>query len=232
MTENLPNTALGYARVSTEDQREGQSIDAQHASIEAYCRVRGFELVRVEKDIAVSGSIPIGKRKGGKIIVEAIERESVGHVIVTTLDRLFRNVMDCLTFITRLNERDVALHFVNMGGSSLDTRSHFGRFFLTMLSSVAELERGMISERTKAIIKHRKNQGLCVGPPPYGWKVGKDGKLEKNSKEQTVISFIKKKRKEGWTYKEISNWLERERIKPRGRYWYEESVRHIMKEGK
>ena len=56
-----------------------------------------------------------------------------------------------------------------MGGQAIDTSSAMGRMFLTMAAGFAELERNLISERTKTALQHKRKNGHLVGAVPYGY---------------------------------------------------------------
>ena len=79
--------AIGYVRVSTEDQaREGISLDNQESKIRAYADLNGFELVDVIKDEGLSGKTM--DRPGMNRINAMIEAGEIEAVIVYKLDRL------------------------------------------------------------------------------------------------------------------------------------------------
>jgi DNA invertase Pin-like site-specific DNA recombinase len=86
----------GYVRVSSEElSREGISLDAQRARIEAYCAMRSLELVELVEDPGVSASRPLRARAGGQRLLELLRRRRIAGVVAFKLDRLFRNCADC-----------------------------------------------------------------------------------------------------------------------------------------
>jgi DNA invertase Pin-like site-specific DNA recombinase len=118
--------ALAYARVSTEEQvLEGVSLEAQVASLHAYLALRGLVLhpLGILLERGVSGGIPLEKRPEGQRLVEAVRRGEVAHVVTVKLDRLFRSAENCLAQLGQWEASGVALHLVDMGGQSIDTRS-------------------------------------------------------------------------------------------------------------
>lgn len=160
---------LGYARVSTEEQSErGLSLDAQCAAIRGYCAARGLALLDILVDPAVSGSVELAKRPAGAQLLRHLQSGQVGGVVVTKLDRAFRDTIDCLTIAREWDDLGVGLHLLDIGGMSLDTRSAIGRYFLTMLAGFAELERGLIAERIRAALSHKAAAGwYWTGPVPF-----------------------------------------------------------------
>src|SRR5512145_3177981 len=97
----MSNQAVGYVRVSTEDQAsEGVSLEAQRARIEAYCATYGLELVAVFEDAGLSGKSL--KRPGMSALLDAIRSGAAGSVVVYKLDRLSRSVRDLLSVVEDL----------------------------------------------------------------------------------------------------------------------------------
>ena len=182
--------AIGYIRVSTEGQAvEGVSLEAQRAAITAYCTLKGFTLAQIVEDAGVSGTVPLGKRTGGALVLEAIKGKKAGAVIAYKLDRLFRNASDCLNHTSAWDKAGVSLHLIDLGGQSIDTATAMGRFFLTVIAGAAELERNLIGERTAAAMQHKKATGQRVGSIPYGYRLADNGSdLEAHPAEQAVIA--------------------------------------------
>ncbi len=77
---SVPPTALGYARVSTDEQaREGVSLEAQQSRIRAYCEAKDLELVDVLVDDGISGKTL--ERPALRELVARCERGEVGNVL-------------------------------------------------------------------------------------------------------------------------------------------------------
>ncbi len=222
---------VGYVRVSTEEQAsQGVSVDAQRKAIEAYCALRGLNLVAVLTDEAVSGSKPLSSRPAGAQLVEIVKRRKVQAVIAMKLDRLFRDASDCLDVTKTWDKGDVSLHLIDMGGQSLDSSSTMGRFFLTVMAGAAEMERNLIRDRTKAALQHKKARGERVGQIPYGYDVGDDGStLVELRDEQAVIVRIKDHRAKGMTLARIAETLNGDNVPARGKRWYPMTVSRILK---
>ena len=89
-----------------------------------------------------------------------------------------------------------------------DTDTASGRMILSILTTVSQWEREVISERTKAVLQHKKAQGERVGNIPYGYKLASDGiHLEVNPDEQIVTIEVKELRQSGMTLDEIRQIL-------------------------
>ena len=137
---------IGYCRVSTKGQLDGNSIEEQTLSIRE--RYPTAEIV-VE---SYSGA------KERPIFNALLDRLAFGDtLIVTKLDRFCRTTKEGLQYIDLLLNRGVKIHILNMG---LIESSPMGRLIVTNLLAFAEFERAMIIERTqagKALAKQRDN---------------------------------------------------------------------------
>ena len=220
--------ALGYIRVSTEDQaQEGVSLAAQRERIVAYCSMAGLELVELHADNGISAGKPLHTRNGGQRLLAALEAGEAEHVIALKLDRLFRDTVDCLQTVQEWDRCGVSLHLIDMGGQTLNTGSAMGRFFLTMAAGFAEMERNLTGERTTAALAWKKAQGQKYAPTPYGYREA-EGKLLPNDEELAVVARIKNLRGEGVSYHKIADALNLEGVpSKRGGKWYASTVHYI-----
>ena len=138
---------LGYARVSTEDQ----ATDAQTDEL----RAAGCETIYQETGSGASRARPELAR-----LMREIRAGEV--LVVVRLDRLARSVSHLLDVIERLEEKGA--HFRSLR-DPIDTSTPQGMFSLQVLGAVAQLERALISERTKAGIKAARLRGKLPGNP-------------------------------------------------------------------
>jgi DNA invertase Pin-like site-specific DNA recombinase len=164
--------AIGYIRVSTEDQK--LSPEYQRNQIEEFCKKRGWELEEIIEENGTSGKIPMDERPRGAELCQAINDKTreIDTVVILKLDRAFRNTEDCLHTIKAWARRGVSLHFVDMAGLPVDIIQAMGKFSVTILAAVAELERDMISDRTKkAMLVKRSHGEKTGGAVPYGFSV-------------------------------------------------------------
>ena len=154
--------AIGYCRVNTEDQaREGVSLENQKSKIQAYATLKDLELVEVIEDAGISAKNL--NRPGIKRVLELAKTGQVQAVIVFKLDRMFRSTVDALETTKLFDKWGVSFHSIN---ETLDTQSPMGRFFFTLTAALAEMERGIVAERTKTAMGYKKAQGQRVGAVP------------------------------------------------------------------
>ncbi|EJN02516.1 recombinase family protein [Phyllobacterium sp. YR531] len=138
---------IGYARVSTEDQMH----DAQLIELKA----AGCHVIYEEHGSGASRTRPV--------LARLMREISPGDILVVVrLDRLARSVSHLLEVIERLEV--AGAHFRSLS-DPIDTSTSQGMFSLQVLGAVAQLERSLISERTKAGIKAAKARGKLPGNP-------------------------------------------------------------------
>jgi DNA invertase Pin-like site-specific DNA recombinase len=162
--------AIAYVRVSTEEQkREGYGPAAQRASLNLFAASKGFTLVDVIEDLDVSAGKPLTDRPGGARLFAELSKPAktrkADAVIVTSIDRMFRDTCEGLQFLAWASPRKVRLISVLM---EIDTSSATGKLNVTMMLAHAEFERNRIRERTREAMAEMKRQGRLVGSVPFG----------------------------------------------------------------
>ncbi|VVT21508.1 putative site-specific recombinase; DNA invertase; Rac prophage [Sphingomonas aurantiaca] len=145
---------FAYCRVSTTDQ----TTDNQAREIEG----AGFK-VDPKRIIAetVSGSVAATERKGFAKLVDRLEAGDI--LIVTKLDRLGRNAMDVRSTVDSLAQEGVKVHCLALGG--VDLTSAAGKMTMGVIAAVAEFERDLLVERTRAGLSRAKAEGKTLGRP-------------------------------------------------------------------
>ncbi len=220
--------AVGYVRVSTEDQViNGVSLAAQEERVRAYCTAKGWNVIDVVRDEGESAkSID---RPGLQKILHQKHRNGYGAdaVVVLKLDRLTRNVSDLHTILDWCQDNDVALVAVE---ESLDATTAAGRLMLNILTSVSQWEREAIGERTRTALRHLKSQNKRYsGEAPYGYSYTETWGLIKDEYEQGVIIKLRIGRRLGMSYREIARDFERRGILARNRRaFHPQTLRQIV----
>ncbi len=230
MPTTQPPRAIGYVRVSTEDQaREGVSLDVQAARIRAYCEAKGWPLVDIIRDEGRSARDL--HRPGIARILELARRRngsrSCDMVVVLKLDRLTRSVKDLGTLMDEF--RRLRFGFTSIQ-EAVDTTSATGELFFNIVASISQWERRVIGERTAAVLQYRRAHGQRVSRDPFGWRVNGDGRtLYPVPEEQASVARMTAWRAEGASLATIADRLNAEGIAPkRGAQWFPSSVRSVL----
>lgn len=126
----------GYTRVSTRKQVEGYGLEVQRKEI----------LSKYSSAIIIDEQYT-GTKVDRPIFINLLSRLQSGDILVVSkLDRFARNTVEGIKIVEQLFKKKVAIHILNIG---LLEDTPMGRFFLTTMLAVAELERNMIVERTQ-----------------------------------------------------------------------------------
>jgi len=154
------NHALGYIRCSTEEQSaSGLGLDAQRAAIAGEAGRRGWS-VDFEADEGYSGKLR--NRPGLDRALARLARGEAHVLVVAKMDRLGRSVIQASEVLELAQRQRWDLVVCDM---QLDLATPSGRAMAQMLSVFAELERSLISERTKAALAAAKVRGTRLGRP-------------------------------------------------------------------
>lgn len=145
-----------YIRVSTQEQTENYSIEAQRERLEAYCKSKGWEVYNVYIDGGYSGA----NMDRPALQQMLVDLDNIDVVVVYRLDRLSRSQRDTLTLIEDyFIKNDVA--FVSIT-ETLDTSTPFGKAMIGILSVFAQLERETITERMRLGQIKRAEEGYAA----------------------------------------------------------------------
>lgn len=140
---------VGYARVSTEDQK----LDLQLTAL------RSAGCHRIFEDRGWSGSVMA--RPGLDSLLHSLQP---GHTLVVwRLDRLGRSLVGLIHLVDELGRRGVDFQSLT---EQVDTTSPGGKLIFHIMAAMAEFERSLISERTKAGMLEAQRRGRRIGRPP------------------------------------------------------------------
>lgn len=141
---------IGYARVSTEDQ----NLDLQLQAL----RDAGCSVIHRDKASGADRT-----RRG---LQHAIRACGDGDILVAwKLDRLGRSLVDLVRLAEQLNARGAGLKILTGQGASIDTTRPEGRMIFAIFAALAEFERELIRERTKAGMAAARQRGVHLGRP-------------------------------------------------------------------
>lgn len=202
-----PQRMVGYVRVSTDEQAaNGHGLEAQRDALEAEASRRGWVLTVVE-DAGRSGSTLRGRPRLA-LALEMLRRHEADGLVVAKLDRLSRSVVDFAGILSRARRERWALVALDMG---IDTSTPSGELVANVMMSVAQWERRVIGERTRAGLAAAKRRGVRLGRP--------------RTLPAATLERVVTMREQGMTYRRIADTLNTEGVPAaRGGRWYETTV--------
>ena len=143
-----------YARVSTEDQH----LEHQVEPCVKRCEANGWEYkIYAEKISGAKDTRPVLNE-----MLTDLRARQVHGVMVYKLDRLGRSLKHLLNITEELEKKGIP--FISLS-ESFDTTTPMGRFTMSIMGAMAQMEREMISDRTKARLEYLKNHGKKLGRP-------------------------------------------------------------------
>ena len=157
------NTVVTYRRVSTSEQADsGLGLEAQTRAMADYAAARGWVIVESHSDEGVSGSKDSTSRPGLANALDAVASGRAAILLVAKGDRIARSVAQLSTMMVSADRAGYALVATD---GTVDMSTPASRFTTHVMGAVAELERAMISQRTKAALAVRKSTGAHMGRP-------------------------------------------------------------------
>lgn len=200
-----------YTRVSTEIQSDGCSLEAQKERLRQEAAHRGMKVVGEYSDEGRSGKNITGRPEFKQMMKDIKNgKDDVDYVLVFKLSRFGRNAADTLNSLQYMEDYGVNLLCVEDG---IDSAGASGKLIISVLASVAEIERSNIQEQTMAGRQQKARDGLWNGGfAPYGYKlVPVDGQKSKmlviNDAEAELIKLIYKKYLGGMGVGAVAKWL-------------------------
>ncbi len=221
----LEKRAIGYIRVSTEEQVEhGTSIEVQRLRIREYCAHYQIALVRIYEDGGESAGSMF--RPGLMRLRSDLGQRDFELVLVYKLDRLSRNNYDMQVLMKEFQSYNVELRSIT---EWFENQTAAGRLQLNNLAAFAQFERERIIERVSEGMQHKgKSGGFTGGPPPFGY-MNVNRELVQNPAEVKVIEMMAKMVRERVSHENIAKRLNSMGITHRGKPWRESAIRRIFR---
>ena len=229
-----PDKTIAYIRVSSQRQvDEGNSLASQERRISNLASFKGLDLepedFLIEK--GVSAGIPLWERPMGRVLKRKLLSGEYKNLIVMKLDRLFRITTDMLFSLDEIEDMGVRLLVADLGGEAIDTSTSTGKFMLTVFGAIAEMERGLISERTQEGMDQLKAMNKKFTQSIYGWDETPQGDLVPNWNEQNVIDYMYwQVERNGMSATSVAKNLNKEGLRgKRGGNWSATSVLKVLR---
>ena len=178
--------AIIYARVSTEMQEEGRSLEFQIRKCEDFCKMSDYKLKEVIQDVESGGN---NNREGFIKLQQEIKKKSFDVLVVYESSRISRIILTTLNFILELQKSDIK--FVSISQPEINTTTPTGMLFFQIFAVLADYERKQISMRVKSNKWARAKAGIWQGGNvPIGYKkIGKEIVIDEDTKEDVIGIF-------------------------------------------
>lgn len=224
-----PKIAVGYGRISKDEDHNSVSLEAQRADFFAWCKRNGVEPAGWEADDDVCGATRLEDRDGLPRAIGLLREHKAGLLIIPKRDRLARDSVEAGLIereVGKAGARIVCVDGTGAGDSPTDV------FQVRVLDAVAELERGFIRARTKRALRQKADKGERVSrEAPFGYSFveveGDKTRVTPNPAEQGVEREILQLRAEGTSYYGIAKHLTETGAVCRGKRWHPSTVRDI-----
>lgn len=175
-----------YIRVSTEEQHlNGLSLPAQKMALTEYADRNGLTIVDCYADEGISARKPMKYRKGLLRLLNDVEQDKIDMILVTKLDRWFRNIKDY-----NITEEILQAHhcYWKTIFENYDSSTANGQMVINIMLSVNQAECDRTSERIKAVLDYKRSigevtSGMCAC---YGYKVV-NNRLEKDEQVSDIV---------------------------------------------
>ena len=196
--------AFAYLRVSGKGQVEGDGFTRQLTAIEAYAKSNDIRIVRVFRELGVSGSLDGMARPQWIEMIGRILADGVKTVIIEKLDRLARDLMIQEHILQDLERRGITI--ISVAEPDLCSDDPSRKLMRQIMGAIAEYDRKMIVLKLRgARQRMRRREGHCEGAKPFGALPG----------ESEVLDKIEAMRERGDSFQSIAAALNAEGIKPR-----------------
>ncbi|MBB0995724.1 recombinase family protein [Dietzia maris] len=171
---------IAYVRVSTDKQ----DLENQRHEIERYCSARGLAIEEWDEDIA-SGTLQLKDRKVGALIDRL---RSGDTLIVSEISRISRSVRTLLNVLEDCIDRGIVV--VSVKQDVTFAKGLSSKIMMIGLGLAAEVEREMISARTREALARKKAEGVRLGRPPGSHKP-ENRKL--HGKDDEILRYMRKR---------------------------------------
>ena len=166
----IPRCAI-YIRVSTEEQHlNGLSLPAQKKALTEFAEKNNYTIVGCYADEGISARKPMKHRRGLLLLLEDVKRDKIDMILVTKLDRWFRNIKDY-----NITEEILLAHNCHWKTiyENYDSSTANGQMVINIMLSVNQAECDRTSERIKAVLDYKRSigevtSGRCAC---YGYRV-------------------------------------------------------------
>ncbi|OHR48309.1 hypothetical protein HMPREF2941_11260 [Staphylococcus sp. HMSC061F01] len=219
-------TVAPYVRTSSIKQIDNNSIPAQLAEIEKYCKLNDYEMLPPYIDNGISGA-EMENRPGLQQMLNDLKNNKLDKIVVWKLTRLGRSMKDILQIIEECEKNNVSFYSVS---EHLGIDTDMNKLMLNIMGSLGEYERTILKDNIRIGASNKASEGKSVGgQPPYGYD-RIDGLLIVNQHESRIVKEIYQMYSQGMNFTAIAKVLnDRHEVTKLGKPHSKDSVSYILK---
>ena len=196
-----------YCRVSTDSEEQSSSYDVQIEHYTEFIKKNNeWAFAGIFADDGISGTNTKKREEFNKMIDECMAGK-IDMIITKSISRFARNTLDCLHYIRKLKEKNVAVYFEKENINTLDAK---GEIMITIMASLAQQESQSLSQNVKLGYQYRYQQGqVMVNCSRFlGYTKDENKKLVIVPEEAEIIKRIYREYLEGSSMDKIKKGLE------------------------
>lgn len=202
--------AIGYCRVSTTEQGDSRAgLEAQEATIRAEVKHRKWTLESIRSDVASGKSL----RHRGQLAsaLADLRTGQADALVVAKLDRLSRSVLDFASVMETAQEQGWSVVVLDL---AVDTTTTNGKLIAHIMIALAQWERELIGDRTRAALRAVRARGTKIGRP--------------SGVDTATLRLVRMLRDSGLSWERVADALTREGVPTaQGGHWHGATVRKL-----
>lgn len=218
-----------YCRVSTDSEEQASSYEVQIEHYTDFIKKNSeWAFAGIFADDGISGT-NMKKREEFNRMIEECMAGNIDMVITKSISRFARNTLDCLQYIRKLKDKNIAVYFEKENINTLDSK---GEIMLTIMASLAQQESQSLSQNVKLGIQYRYQQGIIqINTNRFlGYTKDENKHLIIVPEEAEIIKRIYREYLEGSSMDKIKIGLERDGILTSAgkKRWHTSTLRKIL----
>jgi len=176
-------------------------LEPELLSMQTYCLSKSWFMTESLRDANCSWNLEFAKRENGHRLMNLLRPGDI--ILCSKLERIFSSSHEALQLISKLKDKLVQLHIVELGGDI--TSPGFKVDFEQIVGLFSALEKRKSAERIKGVKEMQRRQGRYLGGSrPFGYMIHENGRLIENPMEQRVLRKIMDLKKQGKSLRAIS----------------------------
>ena len=228
--EEIPKLRVAaYCRVSTDTEEQASSYDVQIEHYTEFIKKNSeWAFAGIYADDGISGTNTKKREEFNKMIDDSMEGK-IDMIITKSISRFARNTLDCLHYIRKLKDKNVAVYFEKENINTLDAK---GEIMITIMASLAQQESQSLSQNVKLGHQYRFQQGkVMVNCSKFlGYTKDEEGNLVIVPEEAELVKRIFREYLEGSSMDRIKKGLEADGILTvtGKKKWYTSTIRGML----